>query len=201
MEQWKQLRRRSTGLWARVGVPSLPRGLVSPSPSSTPSSSPMPQAGAVRATWEPIDDLPCLPRAAHSLDVVAGAAYLFGGEPGPGVPASANHVHVVGLPCSSAGADYHVVEAVAAAGGDGDGDARGRDAPAQRDLQDVPLDEERPPASEGRDSPPAVPPSRAGHANAVIGARVFLFGGRGGPDMAPLQEAGRVWVFDTRSRA
>ncbi|KAH6845115.1 hypothetical protein B0I37DRAFT_176721 [Chaetomium sp. MPI-CAGE-AT-0009] len=44
-----------------------------------------------------------------------------------------------------------------------------------------------------------VPAPRVGHATAVIGHRIFLFGGRGGPDMAPLDEGGRVWVFDTRT--
>ncbi|KAL2264832.1 hypothetical protein VTJ83DRAFT_7342 [Remersonia thermophila] len=46
---------------------------------------------------------------------------------------------------------------------------------------------------------PDVPPPRVGHASAVIGHRIFIFGGRGGPDMAPLDERGRVWVFDTRT--
>ncbi|KAK4248800.1 hypothetical protein C7999DRAFT_13315 [Corynascus novoguineensis] len=46
---------------------------------------------------------------------------------------------------------------------------------------------------------PDVPPPRVGHATAVIGHRIFLFGGRGGPDMTPLDEGGRVWVFDTRT--
>lgn len=45
-----------------------------------------------------------------------------------------------------------------------------------------------------------VPAPRVGHATAVIGHRIFLFGGRGGPDMAPLDEGGRVWVFDTRTQ-
>ncbi|KAK3301255.1 uncharacterized protein B0H64DRAFT_383054 [Chaetomium fimeti] len=46
---------------------------------------------------------------------------------------------------------------------------------------------------------PDVPAPRVGHATAVIGHRIFLFGGRGGPDMRPLDEGGRVWVFDTRT--
>ncbi|KAK4032490.1 hypothetical protein C8A01DRAFT_41073 [Parachaetomium inaequale] len=46
---------------------------------------------------------------------------------------------------------------------------------------------------------PDVPAPRVGHATAVIGHRIFLFGGRGGPDMSPLDEGGRVWVFDTRT--
>lgn len=47
----------------------------------------------------------------------------------------------------------------------------------------------------------AVPVPRVGHAAAVIGSRIFMFGGRGGSDMNALDEAGRVWVFDTRSHS
>ncbi|KAL1836561.1 hypothetical protein VTJ49DRAFT_4922 [Mycothermus thermophilus] len=46
---------------------------------------------------------------------------------------------------------------------------------------------------------PDVPPPRVGHASAVIGHRIFIFGGRGGPEMSALDERGRVWVFDTRT--
>lgn len=48
----------------------------------------------------------------------------------------------------------------------------------------------------------SVPPARRGHATAVIGHRIFLFGGTS-PSSAsggtPLNEKGRVWVFDTRT--
>lgn len=43
-----------------------------------------------------------------------------------------------------------------------------------------------------------VPEKRVGHTAAVIGERIFIFGGRGGKDMKPLEENGRVWVYDTR---
>lgn len=88
------------------------------------------------------------------------------------------------------------------------------DTTAQRDLQDVPL-EESPPSSKGKEPATVehqrqplsesgagpVPAPRIGHATAVIGSRIFLFGGRAGRglDVTPLDEAGRVWVFDTRS--
>ncbi|KAK4191555.1 nitrile-specifier protein 2 [Podospora australis] len=43
-----------------------------------------------------------------------------------------------------------------------------------------------------------VPPARKGHATAVIGHRIFLFGGSSPSSQQPLNENGRVWVFDTR---
>lgn len=51
------------------------------------------------------------------------------------------------------------------------------------------------PGTEGGD----VPEKRVGHTAAAIGERIFIWGGRGGVDMKPLQESGRVWVFDIRS--
>ncbi|KAL1891305.1 hypothetical protein Sste5346_007765 [Sporothrix stenoceras] len=44
-----------------------------------------------------------------------------------------------------------------------------------------------------------VPAPRVGHATAVIGNRIFMYGGRGGAAMTPLEERGRVWVFDTKT--
>lgn len=210
MEPWTQLRRRSTDLFAHVhqSLPSMPRLGRSAAQGQLAGT-------AIGATWQRVDGLPPLPRSSHSLDVVAGAAYIFGGELGPGEPAD-NQMLVVRLPYSSAGADYYKVEAVAAkfderpeAETRHDTDEQLEEMAAQRDLQDVPL-EEMPPASKGKEpaavegqhqpSASDVPAPRVGHATAVIGSRIFLFGGRGGPDMAPLDEAGRVWVFDTRSR-
>ena len=43
-----------------------------------------------------------------------------------------------------------------------------------------------------------VPPPRVGHTASVVDNRIYVFGGRGGKAMKPLQENGRVWVFDTR---
>lgn len=44
-----------------------------------------------------------------------------------------------------------------------------------------------------------LPQKRVGHTAAVIGERIFMLGGRGGNDMKPLQEKGRVWIYNTRS--
>ncbi len=44
----------------------------------------------------------------------------------------------------------------------------------------------------------AVPCPRVGHTASVVDDRMYVFGGRGGKAMKPLEENGRVWVFDTR---
>lgn len=44
----------------------------------------------------------------------------------------------------------------------------------------------------------AVPCSRVGHTASVVDDRIYMFGGRGGKAMKPLEENGRVWVFDTK---
>ena len=43
-----------------------------------------------------------------------------------------------------------------------------------------------------------VPPPRVGHTADVVDDRIYVFGGRGGKAMKPLEENGRVWVFDIR---
>lgn len=43
-----------------------------------------------------------------------------------------------------------------------------------------------------------VPPPRVGHVASIVDDRIYVFGGRGGKDMKPLEESGRVWVFDSR---
>lgn len=44
----------------------------------------------------------------------------------------------------------------------------------------------------------AVPSARVGHTASVVDDRIYVFGGRGGKAMKPLEENGRVWVFDTK---
>ena len=118
----------------------------------------------IRAKWEKID-APPLPRSSHSISVIAGRAYIFGGEITPREPVD-NDMHVITLPSGSvSSADYKKILA-------------------------------KPEIAGGE-----VPEKRVGHTAGVIGERIFIFGGRGGKDMKPLQENGRVWVYDTRSDA
>ncbi|KAL2841730.1 kelch repeat protein [Aspergillus pseudoustus] len=42
------------------------------------------------------------------------------------------------------------------------------------------------------------PQPRVGTASATIGDKIYLFSGRGGIAMSPLEESGSLWVFDTK---
>ncbi|KAF4124323.1 Kelch motif [Geosmithia morbida] len=238
------IRRRTSDMLqsARDGVPAMPA--MSAMPSKMPQLPAMPQwpswklgkgkEATMTGTWEPIS-LPPLPRSSHTVNVISGSAYIFGGEINPREPVD-NDMHVVTLPWGSAGSDYFKVKAVAqeldepeaqfeaktedrnsTPASQAGSDAEEKDANDEKDMDEVSLKDEdavssasasteskgkekEPPASEVKETADAnVPAPRVGHATATIGSRIFMFGGRGGPDMKPLDEAGRVWVFDTRS--
>lgn len=248
------LKRRTTDLMNNMPKPSMPAMPAMPAmptempqlpqlpqfPSLADFSSKLPKLPAwgpanpsrptVKATWERID-VPPLARSSHSINIVSGNAYIFGGEIEARKPVD-NDMHVVVLPYSSANADYYAVKPKAAPRPDvpiiptvvepsPDEAAEGEEKSQEKDLSDVdlasPLKEgEEPTGSAGpsaasKGKAPAraeaetpvlssVPCPRVGHATAVIGKRIFMFGGRGGPDMKPLEENGRVWVFDTRTQ-
>ena len=106
-----------------------------------------------------------LPRSNHSLTVVAGQAFIFGGETEDGKLAG-DEVHIVTLPLKNAGTegkpDYKVV----------------------------------PSLGEGEDG--KVPGPRSGHTACAIGERIYVFGGKDG-EGKPIEEMGRVYVFDTNT--
>lgn len=113
------------------------------------------------AKWNRID-APPLPRSSHTLSVIAGRAYIFGGEINPREPVD-NDMHIITLPSGTVtSADYKTIPA-------------------------------RPKVAGGE-----IPEKRVGQTAAVIGERIFIFGGRGGKDMKPLEENGRVWIYNTR---
>lgn len=150
-----------------------------------------PQDAILEATWERIL-VPSLPRSSHSVNVVGGNAYVFGGEIEPRKPVD-NDMHLIRLPYSSADADYFAIKPKAA---------------PRTQVGQIPTVVEPVAGDEGKKAGQAlpdrsslgdVPSARVGHATAVIGTRIFLFGGRGGPDMGALEEFGRVWVFDTKT--
>ncbi|KAM0555023.1 hypothetical protein ACHAPJ_006371 [Fusarium lateritium] len=223
MESFSLLKRRTTDILHNVqqNLPSMPSVPSVPSVTSQKKDS-------IKGTWERID-APDVPRSSHSLNIVHGTAYIFGGEVQPRKPVD-NDMHVVTLPWSSAGADYFKIKAVAAKPDEQpkqvetqqpapteaeESDESAEDSAEEeneKNLDEVSLAESDQQAeeaeSQSKGKKPAgperpelgdVPAPRVGHATAVIGARIFIFGGRGGPDMQPLDEAGRVWVFDTRS--
>jgi len=285
MESFQTLKRRTTDLVSsipnntpsmpNIQLPSMPKNVQMPAMPefSLPSMPKISGAGGgyqLKGTWQHVS-IPQLPRSSHSIDVVAGQAYIFGGELEPRKPVD-NDMHVVRLPSSGAPADYYTVKPRSANGSGSAAAARPEtipedgDKPAaatpeddddeeeededeeeedseeeeeeseEEDSDDDDSDEDEskdkledislaspPPnkptsslavaatsakgkgkeiANKGKakaqDVPSDVPCSRVGHTTAVIGARIFLFGGRNS-NAQTLDEKGRVWIFSTRT--
>lgn len=169
----------------------------------------------MKGTWQHIS-IPPLPRSSHSLDVVAGNAYIFGGEVESRKPVD-NDMHVIALPSSGAPADYYAIKAKPSPDQQHAGkhpapitEEDETEAELKDPLSEVPLSspppviaEEPLSATPGKgkgNSLDDVPCPRIGHASAVIGSRIFIFGGRSGEASSePLDENGRVWVFETKT--
>ncbi|KAI1179228.1 hypothetical protein F4777DRAFT_503121 [Nemania sp. FL0916] len=234
MESFTKLKRRGTDLLNSLpqnmpSMPSMPQ-VQMPAMPAMPAMPSMPRFGGgpnMNGTWQHLD-LPSLPRSSHSLDIIAGNAYIFGGEGDARRPAD-NDMHVVVLPWSGAPADYYAIKAKPSPKPSADEDTARPTAITEEDeteaqlrdpLTDVPLGSSSssppPPSSDdteaeastsnkGKGKAPEtadVPSPRVGHASAVIGTRIFLFGGRptgAGAAPPPLDEKGRVWVFETRT--
>ncbi|KAL0942502.1 kelch domain-containing protein [Colletotrichum truncatum] len=234
MESFAALKRRTTEVLQSLpqNLPTMPSVNVK-KPSFSSNSGPKPMKG----TWEKID-VPPLARSSHTINVVNGSAYVFGGEINPREPVD-NDVHIIRLPYNSAGADYYKIKSVPpkqytppavpepfkkeAVETTEQPTVEEKAEQKEQLLDDVslaspsagPADEESLNEEENAEVtvkdkgkglaapdvpvPGDVPAPRVGHASAVIGSRIFVFGGRGGADMTPLEEAGRVWVFDTRT--
>lgn len=203
------IRRRTSDLLQNVqqNLPSMPAMPAMTGMPTMPSIN-LSKERTMNGTWERID-LPPVPRSSHSVNIISGSAYVFGGELAARQPAD-NDMHVITLPWSSASADYYKVKATAAKQGGWNQTSSTAQAEADElELDEVPLREDVPATAEEKgkgkakavDEPPhsTVPGARVGHVTASIGNRIFMFGGRGGPDMKPLEEGGRVWVFHTRS--
>ncbi|KAI1325110.1 hypothetical protein F5Y16DRAFT_378860 [Xylariaceae sp. FL0255] len=199
-ETFAKIKRRGTDLLQNA--PSLPQVQLPAMPNvQLPSMSSVGSgllSNTLKGTWQPID-LPPLPRSAHSLDIVASNAYIFGGEADDddqtGAPAK-NDMHVVVLPWGDIGnsADYYAVPAKPSPKTQGDKSAPPPITIAEPETS-AGEDKGKGKAFEGSDQ--LVPEARSGHATAVIGSRIFLFGGRSGS--RTLEENGRVWVFETKT--
>lgn len=145
----------------------------------------------MKGTWQHID-IPWLPLSSHSLDVVEGRAYIFGGEVEPRMPVD-NDMHVLTLPANSAPADYYAVKA--------------KPSPKYQSITSITEEDETAlrsssaTAEKGKgNATPQVPCPRIGHATAVIGTRIFVFGGRSSSQSSTtLDEGGRVWIFETKT--
>lgn len=211
METFAKLKRRTTDLvenasknlpampkMPNVNMPNLPNFKSSPS---------------MKGTWQHVS-VPPLPRSSHSLDVVGGSAYVFGGEVEPRKPVD-NDMHIIILPMSGAPADYYSVKAKPSIKTQQQASeaetADGLGTPTierVESLTDVPLSPEpstiespEPVLDKGKSpdlSAAEVPAPRIGHATAVIGTRIFLFGGRSAASET-FEENGRVWVFETKT--
>ncbi|KAF2213689.1 hypothetical protein CERZMDRAFT_38860 [Cercospora zeae-maydis SCOH1-5] len=48
-------------------------------------------------------------------------------------------------------------------------------------------------------APAMAPLPRVGSASAAVGDKIYFFSGRGGPEMAPVDEDGAIWALDTTS--
>ncbi|KAK8083576.1 hypothetical protein PG996_002357 [Apiospora saccharicola] len=248
METFGKLKRRTTDLMesapknmpampAMPQMPNMPKMPKLPAMPNMPQMPPMPQMPnmsfkssepSMKGTWQHID-LPPIPRSSHSLNVVGGSAYIFGGEAQPNKPLD-NEMHIVALPFSGAPADYYSVPAQISAKSqvietplntvgevEESAAAAALREPLTDPLTDVPLSSSPPvatPTSEANPPSPTaaekgkgkelthieVPAPRIGHATAVIGTRIFMFGGRGDTSQeATLDEGGRVWVFETKT--
>jgi len=198
MDSFKLLKRRTTDLFNSI-------------PQSLPSIQSLHLGGThhghghqhgahgMKGTWEKISGLPPLPRSSHSLNIVAGNVYIFGGESTGARKPVDNDMHVVALPSSGAPADYYTIKASPAPKESAPTPPPGPEIKIEIEDTEATISDNGN-ANEPPSPLPSVPSPRVGHATASIGHRIFLFGGRGGPDMSAIDEGGRVWVFDTKSR-
>jgi hypothetical protein len=128
-----------------------------------------------------------LARSSHTLNVVKGKAYIYGGDLRSG--STDPYVHVVTLPSdvSLGDVDYRRVEPKVG----------GRPLEGYADA-----DADTTGGKEGEEGN-QVPESRAGHASAVVGGVIYVFGGRypSETEAHPLRENGVVHAFDTQTES
>ncbi|KAF7508777.1 hypothetical protein GJ744_008654 [Endocarpon pusillum] len=146
---------------------------------------------------------PVLTRSSHTLNVIKGRGYIFGGD-GEGVGKGGDDaMHVLTLPTDLVlkDTDYQKISAVARpskAALNAEGEAEKKSAGKAQSG-----DEEE--EDDGNNK--SVPAARAGHTASVIGNRIYIFGGRparssdaDAPPNAPLQENGKVYVFEATEK-
>ncbi|CAJ2502866.1 Uu.00g102600.m01.CDS01 [Anthostomella pinea] len=217
MESFAKLKRRGTDLLNSVSqnMPSMPSMPHMPHMPQMPHMPRMGGGPTMKGTWQHIA-LPPLPRSSHTLDIIAGNAYIFGGEVEARKPVD-NDMHIIVLPSSGANADYYAVKAKPSPKTQAPATITEEDETAAQlkdPLTEVPLSSPPPPGTsfeeqpsssttekgKGKPLPSDVPSPRIGHASAVIGPRIFIFGGRTSPAGSDtLDEGGRVWVFETKT--
>ncbi len=132
---------------------------------------------------------PALKRSSHTLNVVKGRAYIFGGDGDVVGGGGGAAMHVVTLPTdiNLTDIDYQTIPAVA------------------KPPKSVFNEEGKFENKSASDSSENVPAPRAGHCAAAIGERIYVLAGSSptgtsdptAPPNAPLEEDGKVYVFDT----
>jgi Kelch motif/Galactose oxidase, central domain len=137
---------------------------------------------------------PALKRSSHTLNVIKGKAYILGGDGDTVGRDGDSAMHVVTLPTDLVlrDTDYQNVPAVGKpvkpafnAGGGVEKNSPGNGQSFEQNEN--------------------VPAARAGHSACTIGERIYVFGGSSvigssdptAPPNSPLEENGKVYVFDT----
>lgn len=133
------------------------------------------------ATFTRLSSPAFLPRSHHTLTIVGGKGYIWGGYDVDGNMAGTD-MHIVQLPVKSKGK------------GAGDGEVEYKVVPALGEGQEVEQEDEKLQIQGGGE----IPAARADHAAFAIGEVIYVFGGTD-RDMHVLEEKGRVWVFNTSS--
>ncbi|PKX97573.1 Kelch repeat protein [Aspergillus novofumigatus IBT 16806] len=80
------------------------------------------------------------------------------------------------------------------------GELRPRE-PRDNDVHTIALNGTNPTSTIARPSTSQVPSPRVGSASTTLGKKIYLFSGRGGAAMAPIDEAGAVWEFNPQTSA
>lgn len=133
------------------------------------------------ATFTRLSSPAFLPRSHHTLTIVGGKGYIWGGYDADGNMAGTD-MHIVQLPVKSKGK------------GAGDGEVEYKVVPALGEGQEVEQEDEKLQVQGGGE----LPAVRADHAAFTIGELIYVFGGTDS-EMQVLEEKGRVWVFNTTS--
>ncbi|KAL8832844.1 MAG: hypothetical protein Q9191_000028 [Dirinaria sp. TL-2023a] len=132
-------------------------------------------------TFNSISSPAFLPRSHHTLTVVEGKGYIWGGYNAVGTMAGAD-MHIVQMPSKLNGKGK----------GKGEGEAEYKVVPALAQEFSRQQGEGNVDVKDGG----ATPCPRADHTAVAIGERIYVFGGTD-ENMQVIEEQGRVWVFDT----
>ncbi|KIX02131.1 uncharacterized protein Z518_08070 [Rhinocladiella mackenziei CBS 650.93] len=108
--------------------------------------------------WSKLFDIATIQRSSHNLAVVAGTAYIFGGELRPREPVDSS-VYQISTRLNQS--DRNVASTTGS----------------------------------------IAPPPRLGAASTTLDGKIYIFSGRGGAAMLPIEENGSFWVFDTAIKA